>query len=88
MGLSSLRFILTGVAHLTGGGSWMALAAWIGLGLGLVALYAALSFELEDVKRQTVLPIGRRGAGRHVMRGTLSDELSDISHEAGVRRQL
>lgn len=88
MGLSSVRFILTGIAHLTGGTEWMVLAAWVGLALGLVALYAALAFELEDVKRQTVLPLGRRGTGRQVMRGTLSDELSDVAHEAGVRRQL
>jgi hypothetical protein len=66
----------------------MTLAAWIGLALGLVALYAALAFELEDVKRKTVLPLGRRGAGRQVMSGALADELRDLSHESGVRKQL
>lgn len=88
MGLSSLRFMVTGVAHLAGGGGWMTLAAWIGLALGLVALYAALAFEIEDVKRKTLLPLGRRGAGRQVMSGALADELRDLSHEAGVRKQL
>lgn len=88
MGLSSLRFVLTGVAHLTGAPFWMATAAVVGLVLGGVALYAAMAFELEDVRRRTVLPLGRRGAGESAMSGTFADELRDLSHEAGVRRQL
>lgn len=88
MGLSALRFIVTGIAHLTGASGWMILAAWVGLVLGLVALYVAFAFELEDVKRRTVLPVGRRGPGQQALSGELADELRDLSHEAGVRKQL
>lgn len=67
---------------------WDQVSGWWGLGLCLVALYAALAFELEDTERRTILPVGRRGAGRRALRGGIADDLADLQHEAGVREQL
>lgn len=88
MGLSALRFAVTGLAHLTASAGWRTAAGWVGLALGLFALYAALALELEDASGRTVLPVLRRGAGAEVMTGGLADEVRDVAHEAGVRRQL
>jgi uncharacterized protein len=88
MGLSAVRFAVTGLAEITGAGAWMAVAGWAGIVLGALALYAAAGFELEDIRRRTVLPVGRRGAGATALRGDLRDEVSGVVHEAGVRTQL
>ena len=44
-----------------GGTGWEHISGWWGLGLCLVALYAAMAFEVEDTRRRSVLPVGRRG---------------------------
>lgn len=85
---AALRFAVTGVAELTGSGAWLAVAGWVGLALAALALYGALGFELEDARHATVLPLLRRGAARKALRGSASDELADVTHEAGVRAQL
>lgn len=88
MGLSSVRFAVTGLAQLTGASVWFTVAGWVGLGLGVVAGYAALAFELEDVRHAGVLPVGRRGAGANTMTASAHEQLSSLAHEAGVRKQL
>ncbi|CAN7372205.1 GPR1/FUN34/YaaH family transporter [Terrabacter sp. LjRoot27] len=88
MGLSAVRFAVTGVGQLTGSASWLTAAGWVGLALALVAGYAAIAFELEDVRHTTVMPLGRRGAGADTMTATRRDQLASLSHEAGVRKQL
>lgn len=88
MGLSALRFAVTGVGQLTGSSAWLTVAGWVGLALGVVAAYAALSFELEDARHSTVLPLGRRGAGADTMTASTAEELASLPHEAGVRKQL
>ena len=88
MGISALRFAVTGIGQLTGSAGWLAASGWIGLALGLIAAYAALAFELEDVRHAPVLPLGRRGQGADTMTGTARDELASLPHEAGVRKQL
>ena len=60
MGLAGLRFAVTGAYHLTASAGWKATAGWVGLVLGLLAVYAALALELEGSHRRTVLPVGRR----------------------------
>ncbi|WP_069386223.1 hypothetical protein [Cellulosimicrobium cellulans] len=85
MALSVLRFALTGVAEISGSSTWLSVAGVTGLVLGAVALYAALAFELEDVRGHAVLPLFRRGAGASA---GLPADLGHVTGEAGVRPQL
>lgn len=85
---AAVRFALTGIYEFAGRHGWEHVSGWWGVDLGVVALYAALAFEIEDTRRRTVLPVGRHGAGRHALDGTISDDLNRVSHEAGVREQL
>jgi uncharacterized protein len=88
MGLSSVRFAVTGVGQFTGSSEWLTAAGWVGVALAVVAAYAALAFELEDARRATVLPVGRRGPGADTMTAPARDELASLAHEGGVRKQL
>ncbi|GAA2038156.1 hypothetical protein GCM10009740_32850 [Terrabacter terrae] len=88
MGVSALRFAVTGVGQMTGSSGWLTAAGWVGVVLGLIAAYAGLAFEVEDVRHRTVLPVGRRGAGVDTMTGDPEAELASLVHEAGVRKQL
>ena len=65
-----------------------AAVAGIGIALGVLALYAALAFELEDQRRQTVLPVFRRGSGMDAITGDLYEQVARAANEAGVRKQL
>jgi succinate-acetate transporter protein len=85
---AALRFALTGIAEITGFLGWEHTSGWWGIGLALLALYAAFAFEIEDTRRRTVLPTGRHGAGLAALNGTLGDNLERVVHEAGVREQL
>jgi succinate-acetate transporter protein len=85
MALSAVRFAVTGVVQLTGSATWTTLAGGIGLALAALALYAALAFELEDARQETVLPVARRGDGLAALDGA---NLSGVTQEAGVRPQL
>jgi succinate-acetate transporter protein len=75
MTLAAARFAVTGGYELTGPTGWKAVAGWIGLLLGVVAVYAALALALESTHGRTVLPFGRRAPG-------------EPSGEPVVRRQL
>lgn len=88
MGLAAVRFTVTGVYELTGSAGWQTAAGWVGLGLAGVALYAALALELEGATGRTVLPVGRRGAGRAAMAGEGPLDPEELVEEAGVRPQL
>ncbi|MDD9207932.1 hypothetical protein PU560_15860 [Georgenia sp. 10Sc9-8] len=88
MGLTAVRFVVTGMAEITGAQGWISAAGVTGLVLAAAALYAALGFELEDAQHRTVLPLLRRGSGADVMTGSVEDELRAIPHEAGVRKRL
>jgi succinate-acetate transporter protein len=85
---TALRFALTGLYQLTASDGWETAAGVVGLVLCALALYAALAMALEDAHRATVLPLGRRAAGRAALAGGLDDQLERIEHEAGVREQL
>jgi uncharacterized protein len=85
---AAVRFFLTAAYQLTGAVAWRQAAAAEGLLLAVGAVYAALAFELEDSRLRTVLPTLRRGAARQAMSGTLAEELRQVHHEAGVRKQL
>ena len=85
---TALRFCVTGMYQLTASDTWMAIAGIVGLVLCALAVYAALALGLEDAKRETVLPLGRRGYGRVAMGGDLDGQLELLEREAGVREQL
>jgi succinate-acetate transporter protein len=73
-----LRFATTGLYQLTASSTWEDIAGAIGVVLCGLALYAALALALEDARRATLLPIGRRRS----LDGT------GLEREAGVREQL
>jgi succinate-acetate transporter protein len=77
---TSLRFAATGLYQLTEAGGWKATAGVIGLVLCALAVYAALALALEDARRETLLPVGRRTPRQ--------DGLPSLEREAGVREQL
>jgi succinate-acetate transporter protein len=81
MALAGCRFAVTGVYQLDGSAAWRAAAGWTGLVLAVVALYTALALQLEGGGERTVLPVGRRGAGR-------LPEAPELLREPGVRAQL
>ncbi len=87
MGLTALRFAVTGVAEITGSSAWLTTAGVVGLVLAVVALYGALALELEGAGTP-VLPVLRRGSGQDAESGDLDSALSGLEREAGVRRQL
>lgn len=86
--LTSLRFILTGLWEHFGGPGWKDASGWEGVVLFALALYTALAAELEAVRHQTVLPLGRHGLGRQAVTGPFVDDLGGIEREPGVREQL
>lgn len=84
----SLRFAVTGISELTGAAAWESAAGVLGFVLAVVALYAAMAFQLEDVHHRAVLPLGRRGPAASAMGKSMRDQLRGIESEAGVRQQL
>jgi uncharacterized protein len=76
LGTTALRFACTGIYELTASDTWKDIAGVVGLALCAIAVYAALAIALEEARRTTVLPTGRRGAGR------------DVEDEPGIRPQL
>lgn len=85
---AAARFVLSGIYEYVGGAGWEHVSGWWGIGLAAFALYAAMAFEVEDTRRRTILPVGRRGFGKSALAGGLGAELERIEHEAGVREQL
>jgi succinate-acetate transporter protein len=85
---TALRFLVTGIYQITASDTWMAIAGIVGLVLCALAVYAALAMGLEDAKRETVLPLGRRGVGAVAVGGDLDGQLDIVEREAGVREQL
>jgi len=85
---TAARFATTGLYQLTAREGWEDVAGIVGLVLCGLALYVALAMALEDARRATILPLGRRGAGREAVRVRLEEQLERIEREAGVREQL
>lgn len=85
---AGLRFFLTGLYQLTADADIQYAAGIVGLVLFAIAFYAALALEIEDVRRKTVLPLLRLGAGKASVEGNMEDQLERVEREAGVREQL
>jgi succinate-acetate transporter protein len=88
LSLTAIRFILAGIHEWGAGSVWGDAAGWAGVALCACALYAAISLELEDIKRRPVLPTLRRGTGRRALEPRLEEQVRHVAAEAGVRREL
>lgn len=88
MALTSVRFFLTAAYELSGSAAWQTAAGIAGLVLAVVAVYAGLAFELEDSRKQTLLPTLRRGPARTALTGDLADQATGAVRDAGVRQRL
>ncbi len=86
--LVSMRYLVTGLYEVSGSAALEQAAAIIGLILVAACAYAVLAMEMEDLQRQTVLPLLRRASGRRAMEAGLTDQEQRVQHEAGVREQL
>lgn len=86
VGAAAARFVLTGIHQLGGGIAVRDASGVLGLGVATLALYTALALTLEETRGHSVVPIGRRGAGRSAIGGGLDDQLAGIEHAPGVRR--
>jgi uncharacterized protein len=82
------RFLISGVAELTGIHAVSQAAAVLGFLLTAVALYTAFALLLEDSRGREVLPVGRLGPARHATHDNLAFQLRGIERQAGVRRTL
>ena len=85
---AAVRFFLTGLYQLSANPGLQYAAGIVGLVLLAVAFYAALALEMEDVRRKTVLPVLRVGAGKASVEGGAADQIEGVEHEAGAREQL
>jgi succinate-acetate transporter protein len=84
----AVRFFLTGLYQLSTNPGLQYAAGIVGLVLLAVAFYAALALAIEDLRRETVLPVLRVGTGRTPLEGGAGDQIEGIEHEAGVREQI
>jgi hypothetical protein len=88
LGISAVRAAFAGV-HEWHGPAWAWTASgWIAVAIFGIAMYGGLAFLLEDVQKQQVLPVFRRGASRESLEGDLHAQLADLADEAGVRKTL
>ena len=62
-------------------------AGAVGVALALLAVYAALVFEIEGQQRRTGFPTLRHGSGESAMTGDLAEQVVRAHNEAGVRTQ-
>jgi succinate-acetate transporter protein len=88
MALTSVTFVLTGLAELSSSRAVSHASGIVSLALVGAAFYSAAALALEDLQRRTVLPVGRRGAGERALVDDLDIQLEGVAGEAGVRRQL
>lgn len=86
--LATVRGALGGAWELGAPHSLETVSAWIALVLFFGAAYGGLAFLLEDVKKESVLPVFRRGSSRDSIEGDLVTQLERIAAEAGIRQTL
>jgi succinate-acetate transporter protein len=82
------RFLVAGIAELTGSQGVSQAGAVLGFLLAAVAMYTAFALLMEDSRGREVLPIGRMAMARQATHGSLAIQLRDIERQAGVRRTL
>jgi uncharacterized protein len=84
----AVRFGLTGLYELLGSTALEHAAAIVGFVLAGVALYTALATEVEDVRGERKLPIGRKAQAASALDEPFMAQLETLENEAGVRQQL
>jgi succinate-acetate transporter protein len=88
MVFGAARFAVTGLYELLGGTGIEHAAAMIGFALAATALYTALATEVEDVRGERKLPLGRRAHAAKAFDEPFATQLETLEQEAGVRQQL
>jgi succinate-acetate transporter protein len=86
--LAALRTVFAAIYELGGGRGFEHAGGWLALAIFVVAMYGGLAFLLEDALGRRVLPVFRIGGSREAVEGDLSDQLSRLGDEAGVRHTL
>jgi succinate-acetate transporter protein len=86
--LATVRSALGGAWEFGGPRTLEETAGWIAVALFAAAAYGGLAFLLEDVRKETLLPVFRRGSSRESLEGDLTAQLERIADEAGVRQTL
>jgi succinate-acetate transporter protein len=86
--IAAARFIVSGLYELLDKTGIERVSGVLGLAITAIGAYGALALGLEDVKHQTVVPVGRRGEALTAFEGDLATQMEPLEHEAGVRRQL
>lgn len=88
VGLSGVHFVFAALYDLGAGGGWQDASGAVGLAVVAVAAYTAWASEVEATAGRPIVPTLRRGRGRTAVEGSYRDQLADIAHEPGVRREL
>jgi succinate-acetate transporter protein len=86
--VACVRFCVGAAYELSGTTALERVSGWLGLALALAGTYLALALLLEDAKKETVIPLFRRGTARRSLEADLDEQTEDIEQEAGVRSQL
>jgi succinate-acetate transporter protein len=86
--LATVRGALTGAYEFGASQTLLEAASWIAVALFAAAAYGGLAFLLEDLRKESVLPVFRRGSTRNAIEGGLVEQLERIADEAGVRQAL
>jgi uncharacterized protein len=88
MVFGAARFGVAGLYELLGNTGLERAAAIVGFVLVATALYTALATEVEDVRGERKLPIGRKADAAKALDAPFADQLEALEQEAGVRQQL
>jgi len=88
LGCATARGVLDGAYQFGAPHPLYAASGWIAIAIFAAAVYGGLAFLLEDERKQTVLPVFRRGSSKQALEGGLADQLRKVGDEAGVRQAL
>jgi uncharacterized protein len=86
--VAAVRSSLSGVHEWGGPAALYTAAGWLGVAIFAAAMYGGIAFLLEEVRREEVLPVLRRGSSKESIEGDLGAQLRQLADEAGVRQTL
>lgn len=88
VGVTGLRFIVTGVYQFVPSAGWKTAAGVVGVLVTFLAVYAVASLEIEGLRHAPLLPTLRLGRGRRALQPDLAAQVQEVAAEPGVRSQL